>query len=204
MDTRRRLIAATIELFRSRGFHGTSLSAVTAASAAPVGSLYHFFPGGKSELAAAALADSGAAYLGLFDLITTNVDRLPEALEAFFDGAAETLVECDYIEICPIGAVAREVASSDETIRAATDAVFSSWITVLAARFHGAGLPDDEAESLATTVIATLEGAFGLARTRRDADLVRAAGRHMGQLATLALASSVEITAAESPSDVPA
>ena len=50
--TRERIVTATNELFRRRGYNGTSLKDVTVASGATTGSLYHFFPGGKAELAA--------------------------------------------------------------------------------------------------------------------------------------------------------
>jgi AcrR family transcriptional regulator len=68
-DTRDRIVTATSELFRTRGYHGTSLKHVTAASGAPIGSVYHFFPGGKVALAEAVITESGAAYRALFELI---------------------------------------------------------------------------------------------------------------------------------------
>lgn len=187
MDTRERFLTATGELFRSSGYRGTSLADITAAAGAPVGSMYHFFPGGKAELAAEVMTSSGAAFLALFDLIADEASGPADAVRAFFDGAADTLAQTDYVEICPIGAVAREMASSDDAIRSAASEVFATWITALADRLHAADLPIDEATALATTVIATLEGTFGLARTRRDANLVRAAGDHMGRLVALAL-----------------
>ena len=57
--TRDRFITATNELFRRYGYNGTSLKQVTEAAAAPVGSLYHFFPGGKAELTEAVIEETG-------------------------------------------------------------------------------------------------------------------------------------------------
>lgn len=45
------MVAAARRLFRERGYFGTALSDVIADSAAPRGSLYFHFPGGKEELA---------------------------------------------------------------------------------------------------------------------------------------------------------
>lgn len=190
MDTRDRFLTATGELFRSNGYRGTSLADITGAAGAPVGSLYHFFPGGKAELATEVVRSSGAAYLALFDLVAADTEDPVEALRTFFDGAADTLAETNYVEICPIGAVAREMASSDDSIRSAAAEVFATWIAALAHRLHAAGLQVEESAELAATVIATLEGTFGIARTRRDVEVVRAAGRHMGQLVELALAAT--------------
>src|SRR5215467_6996597 len=102
-DTRTRLLTATNESFRRRGFNGTSLKHITAAAGAPIGSLYHFFPGGKDDLALAAITTSGAAYRQLFELIADAAPDVPSAITDFFDGVAAVLAESDYIDPCPIG-----------------------------------------------------------------------------------------------------
>jgi AcrR family transcriptional regulator len=180
--TRERFLTATNELFRRGGYHATSLKAITAAADAPVGSLYHFFPGGKAALAEAVITESGASYAALFELLTHDAATPGEAFAGFFDGAAEVFEETDFIDICPIGTVAREVASTDDRLRAASDRVFASWIEAAAARLRLAGVDDAEANALAATVVATLEGSFMLARTSRDAEVVRVAGRHIRRL----------------------
>src|SRR5436190_23029591 len=113
-DTRDRFLTATNESFRRRGYNGTSLKHVTAAAQAPTGSLYHFFPGGKDELAAEVITTSGAAYRELFEAIADEAVSPVAAITDFFDGAATTLEESGFIDPCPIGTVAREVASTNE------------------------------------------------------------------------------------------
>ena len=49
-DTRTRILETTALLLRQRGYHGTSLNDILSASAAPRGSLYFHFPGGKDQL----------------------------------------------------------------------------------------------------------------------------------------------------------
>src|SRR3954469_23859877 len=58
-DPRARMIDSGVELFRERGVHGTSFSDVLEHSGAPRGSLYHWFPGGKAQLAEEATRYSG-------------------------------------------------------------------------------------------------------------------------------------------------
>jgi AcrR family transcriptional regulator len=189
VDTRARLVAAAAELFRRSGFNGTALKDVTSTAEATTGSLYHFFPGGKSELAAAVLTETGAAYQQLFEVIAEEAAGPVEAVVAFFDGAADVLAEIDYIDVCPIGTVAREVASTDDRVRIAADDVFRSWTGAAATRFTAAGIPTAEADQLATTVVAALEGGFILARARRDGQLLRTIGEQMGQLVANAVAA---------------
>ncbi len=188
--TRERLLTATNELFRRGGYHATSLKAITGAAQAPVGSLYHFFPGGKAALAEAVITESGASYRELFELLTQEAPTPGDAFAGFFDGAAAVLEETDFIDICPIGTVAREVASTDDALRAASDRVFASWIEAAATRLRRAGVDDGEATALAATVVATLEGSFMLARTSRDADVVRATGRQVRRLVDSVVADS--------------
>jgi AcrR family transcriptional regulator len=192
-DTRTRLLTATNELFRQWGYHGTSLKKITAAAGAPVGSLYHFFPGGKDELTRAVITTTGEAYRQLFEAIADEAGNAADAVENFFDGAAEVLEQTGYIDPCPIGTIAREVASTNADLRTATDSVFGSWIGALSSRFQSEGLTHDIADELATTVVAALEGGFVLARVRHDAELMRIAGRHVRRLIEVTISAADRI-----------
>jgi AcrR family transcriptional regulator len=181
-DTRDRLVTATNELFRRHGYQGTSLKQVTEAAGATIGSLYHFFPSGKDDLSIAAITESGEAYRQLFEVFADAATDAASAVANFFDGAADVLEETDYIDPCPIGTVAREVASTNEALRQATDRVFRRWIETAASTFEAEGIPPQAAQELATMVVATLEGGFVLARARRDATLLRIAGHQTRRL----------------------
>jgi AcrR family transcriptional regulator len=198
-STRDRILTATNELFRRHGFNGTSIKQVTLAAQVPMGSLYHFFPNGKDQLAQEAIETSGPAYEQLFEMIATEAESPLAAISDFFDGAAEVLMATDFIDICPIGTIAREVASTNEALRESTWKVFSSWIAAAAAHFEAAGVPAEEARQLATTVVAALEGGFMLARAARDTAPLRAIGAAIVLLVATTLATSA---AAESPSSV--
>jgi AcrR family transcriptional regulator len=189
-DTRTRLLTATNESFRRRGYNGTSLKQVTEAAGAPTGSLYHFFPGGKDELAAAAITTSGAAYRELVETVADAASSPGDMVTDSFDGAATVLEETDFIDPCPIGTVAREVASSNEPLRQATERVFASWTDSATTRLAAAGIPYDEARTLATALVAAMEGGFVLARAQRDADVLREIGRVMRRVVEDALAAA--------------
>ncbi len=176
-ETRARIIAATNELFRVHGYNGTSLSQISKASGATIGSIYHFFPGGKDELTASVLASTGAAYRELFEAIAAEDLEIGTAFAAFFEGAAATLAAGDFVDPCPIGTVAREVASTNDDIRRAAAAVFDSWVDAAVRRFSCGGISDDVARDLAIGFVATVEGGFVLSRTLRSVEPMLAAGR---------------------------
>ena len=182
-DTRARLLSSAADLFQRQGFNGTSIKQITDDADATTGSLYHFFPGGKDELAAEAITTSGAAYLALFQGIADVPDmRGADAIVLLFDGAAATLEQSDYVDACPIFTVAHEVASANESLRIACQRVFASWTAAAARLLRTSGVDDTRAAQLASTVVAALGGAFILARTAKNADHMRATGRDLQAL----------------------
>jgi AcrR family transcriptional regulator len=181
-ETRERLLTTTAALFQRQGLNGTSMKEITDGADATTGSLYHFFPGGKDELAAEVIRTSGAGYLELFEMVTAVATSSSMAITMLFEGAAATLEQSDFVDACPIFTVAHEVASADESLRLACDAVFKLWTARASLMFIADGLGLGEAEALATAVIAALGGAFILARTAKSVDLMRATGRHLASL----------------------
>ncbi|MBF6352193.1 TetR/AcrR family transcriptional regulator [Nocardia flavorosea] len=177
--TRERLVTATIELLRTRGYSGTSVKQISAAANAPMGSLYHHFPGGKPELAAAALRDAGVAYGQLIPLLLDPYADLREALPAAFTTAAEQIEQTGWINMCPVGTVAGEIADAEPELRAVAAEIIASWIEDGTAYFTGRGLPEDTARELILGTLTALEGAFVLSRTLRSTEPLHAAGRAM-------------------------
>ncbi len=189
-NTREQILTAAAEIFRRNGFNGTSVKDITVGAHATMGSLYHFFPGGKEQLTVEVLRTTGAAYLQLFELIADDATDPGDAVQKFFDGAAAVLVETDFIDICPIGSIAREVASTSEPLRQASNEVFASWQQALATRLREAGLRPAAGRRLATTVVAALEGGFILTRTARDPAPLRTIGKAMRGLVDDAVAAA--------------
>src|ERR1700684_1952506 len=106
MTTRDRIVQSSAELFRRQGFAGTGVKQIVAEASAPFGSLYHFFPGGKEQLGEEVIRSSGALYLQLFATVAAGASDVLDAIQDFFDGAAQTLLETDYADACPIATVA--------------------------------------------------------------------------------------------------
>lgn len=180
MSTRDRLITAVGELLRGHGYSAVTVKQITDASGAPMGSLYHHFPGGKSQIAAEALRTSGAAYIQLLPMLMDPYDDLREAIPAAFAAAAETIEQNGWINMCPVATVAGEIADSEPDLREVAAEVMGSWITEGTTYFVDRGIPEPEARDLILSTISALEGAFILSRTLRSREPLLAAGRAMG------------------------
>jgi TetR/AcrR family transcriptional repressor of lmrAB and yxaGH operons len=168
-DTRARLLEASAQLFRQQGYAGTGLKQITAVGQAPWGSLYHFFPGGKEELGARAIAHSGQRYLKLFDLVYARSGNDPaQSIHDLFHLSVDALEKSGFADGCPIATVALEAANTSDPLRHACDAVFTSWQQATATFLTQAGAAADRAAQLAAYVLAAFEGAIVLSRTARD------------------------------------
>ena len=175
--TRERILESSGELFRRQGYAGTGIKAILTASDAPYGSLYHFFPGGKEELGAAALRDGGRTYLRLVEAFFPEGGDVVAGTEAFFDGAAVVVEMTDYEDACPIATVALEVASTSEPMRLAAAEAFESWLQLLELRLTEAGVDPARSRELAVELLCAVEGAFLLARTTRSPEALHVTGR---------------------------
>jgi AcrR family transcriptional regulator len=180
-DTRDRIVDASAELFRRQGYSATGVKQIVTEAQAPFGSLYHFFPGGKEQLGAAAIRRSGASYAQLIPAVFDVAPDVVTGVRMFFAGAAAHLVETNYEDACPIATVALEVSSSSEILREACAEVFEGWIADGASRHADAGLAAAEARELAITMFAALEGAFVLARAQRSTEALEVAGEFVAR-----------------------
>ncbi|WP_151481289.1 TetR/AcrR family transcriptional regulator [Streptomyces albicerus] len=191
-DTRTRIQGAATVLFRRNGYTGTGLKRIATEAEAPFGSIYHFFPGGKQQLAEETIRTSGAAY-GL--MVLALLDSVPDPVESVahaFEAAADDLAATDYADACPIATVALEVASTNDILRVATAEVFAEWVSA-GEQWFGRWVSDQHAaRSLAYSMIMMLEGAFVLSRAARDPEPLRVAGRSMAELLRTAIEQAGE------------
>jgi len=168
-----------MRLFSHQGYAATGVKSILTDSQAPYGSLYHHFPGGKSDLGVAAIRAGGDVYRQLVVDYFDNDRPIADCVRAFFSGAADLLSATDFHDACPIATIAMETANTDDAMRIASADAFQSWIGVLAARLEADGHDPDRAHDLATHVFCSLEGAFVLARTTRSTDALRVAQKFL-------------------------
>jgi AcrR family transcriptional regulator len=177
---RDRMVASAALLIRERGAQSTAVADVLAHSAAPRGSAYHYFPGGRTQLVCEAVdyaAEFVAARLAKAD---SSIGML-DGLVRFY---RKNLIETDYRAGCPVLAVAIESGETDKANPAVDRAAeaFARWNDLIAQRLIADGIAKNRAADLAVSVTAALEGAIVLARAARDVKPLDAVHRLMREL----------------------
>jgi len=180
--SRERLLDSAVDLLQRQGYSGTGLNELLERSEAPRGSLYHYFPGGKEQIGAEAIARAGGQVAAAVVHLLRAKPSVADAVEALAGLLAAGLEASGFERGCPVATTALEVTPRSEPIRAAVKASFDSWLGPLRERLEASGFDPDEAARRADFAIAALEGSLVLARARQDADVLRAAGRQLRPL----------------------
>ena len=162
-DTRQRLIIAMTDALRRRGLHGSGLTELLAAADAPKGVMYHHFPGGKTELAIAAIEATVANLCAGLEKRLGNGDPAA-ALVEWIAHAQKRLDASDYEHGCPLATIALETTNEDGAIRAALAAGFAAIRERIAASLVLAGYETQRADALAALIVAAYEGGLLQAR----------------------------------------
>ncbi|WP_263999704.1 TetR/AcrR family transcriptional regulator [Mycobacterium yunnanensis] len=175
--TRYRMLFAAAEVLREKGAAGVTIDEVLTRSGAPRGSVYHHFPGGRSQLLTEALQFAGDAITRLVDdAATQGCIPLIGQFVAFWE---RTLAESDFAAGCPVVAAAIGSADADPALTPIAGDIFDRWRAALARAFVADGFDESDAGSLAVTCISALEGAVVLCRATRTAEPLRDVARQV-------------------------
>ncbi|MEM9655778.1 MAG: TetR family transcriptional regulator C-terminal domain-containing protein [Actinomycetota bacterium] len=165
-ETAERLTDAIMLAIREHGYVGTSMQNLLRDTGVSSSSMYHFFPGGKEELAAEAIRRSGLDAARRIAEVFEQHDAA-EGISRIFAAAAAEMEGHDYTLGCPIGVPATEAAADSALIREAVGEVFTAWADAYTAALRASGVPDDRATSLGRFIISAYEGSVTLARATR-------------------------------------
>ncbi|GGO96419.1 TetR/AcrR family transcriptional regulator [Wenjunlia tyrosinilytica] len=178
---RERMVFSAAQLIRRGGVTATSMRDVVAHARAPRGSLQHYFPGGKDQLVNEAVDWAGryaakriARFLG--EMPEPSPSGLFAAMVRQWTDEYETV---GFASGCPVAAATADCAESTESTRTAAAAAFACWRRPVAEALTEMGVPSQRAESLATLMISTLEGAILMARAERDAGALTTVAREL-------------------------
>lgn len=190
-DTRTRLLGAASQLFRKQGFHATGLDEILRQSGTPKGSLYHYFPRGKDQLAIESLGYVADQLEQRTSVLLASSDDPLKALRTLLDFTLKNLAESDFRNGCPLAAVTLDVASDRNSVREACERGFETLLTVFTQHLRRAGLSAQRAKSLATLVFGALEGGLILSRAQKSVAPLKAIATELMQVVKANLPSGV-------------
>ena len=160
---RERAIPALTEVFRTHGYEGTSLALITEATGLGKGSLYHAFPGGKHEMAAAVLAHIDAWFASnVFRPLreenpTHAIAAMFEAVTSYFHAGGR---------VCIVGVFA--LSDTRDQFAQAVRGYFVEWISALTCALTKFGFEADEAQARAEDIVGGIQGALVMTRATND------------------------------------
>ncbi|MFF9016535.1 TetR/AcrR family transcriptional regulator [Streptomyces sp. NPDC014870] len=180
--TRERIVVTAARLIQRQGYVGTGIKQIAQEAEATLGSVYHFFPGGKEAVAVEAIAHSREEFAAMLRTALDGEDDPAAAVDACARLLARELRDSGWIDGCPVTAAALETLGTDNAIQRACAEAFLIWQRVVTDKLLGCGFPDPEARDLAQTVINTLEGAEVTAQVTHSETPLLLAGRHLSRL----------------------
>jgi len=161
--TERHDVIPTIgEIFREYGFSGTSLSEITQRTGLGKGSLYHFFPNGKKEMAEVVL-DDVANWFEDNVFIPLRESKNPQhGIKTMFTAVEDYFYSGE--RICLVGAFSLDYTR--DLFAAKVNSYFTSWNKALTSALKRDGFDPKEAKYAAEEVVASIQGALVLARSQ--------------------------------------
>lgn len=157
------VVPLVAEVFRELGYEGASMSAITARTKLSKGSLYHFFPGGKEQMAAEILSDVDAWFVKeVFEPLEEGppqeaIARMWKSVDAYFQSGRR---------ICLIGAFALD--ETRDRFAGAIRGYFKRWVMALESALIRHGMEARHAKAEAEEVVIAIQGALILARALND------------------------------------
>src|SRR5690349_88999 len=187
MTAREALIASITGLMQRRGVAGAGLNALLEDSGVARRTVYLNFPGGKAELVAEATRIAGQ---GLSDVIRSADDGADpiHVVQTFIDQWKVQLRATEMEAGCPIVAAILGRSEARAAAEAAAEAM-DDWRRILAERLVDSGAAPDKARSLATLVVAAIEGAVIVALANGSTDALDDVGRHLAEVIGLHLSA---------------
>jgi TetR/AcrR family transcriptional repressor of lmrAB and yxaGH operons len=176
-------VSSAASLLRQRGYAATSTTDVLRAAGVTTGSLYHHFPGGKEDLAIAALNASANTVHDALALALSDAPTTAAALTQWLARLA-TMLHADIRDGCPIAPTALEAAHASDRLRTTAANAFNRWITTISDSLVAEGRPSHQARTTAVAVLALVEGALLLSRTAGNNEALSAAAEQIETLTT--------------------
>jgi AcrR family transcriptional regulator len=171
--TRERLIESARHLFWERGFAGTSMADLLTHAEVNSGSFYHFFESKEALLRAVLETYLNMLRPMVIDPAFSKTEEPVERIFAILAGYRERILQTHCQYVCPLGRLALEIDPENQPAHRLIAENFRGWIgyvrecvSMMVNRLPAGTDP----ESLATLVLAVMEGGVMLSRSYRSVE----------------------------------
>lgn len=182
IGTRERIVRTTSRLMQRQGYEATGLKQISQEAQATLGSIYHFFPGGKRELAVEAVRYGDREFMEFLRAAFDKDDDPAAAIVACTRDLANGLRASGWLDGCPVTTTALESAGQVPEIQQAAEDAYENWRTLVRDKLTRSGFASDVAHDLAHSVINLLEGAELSAQVSQSEAPLEIAGKHLARL----------------------
>ncbi|MFF4168601.1 TetR/AcrR family transcriptional regulator [Streptomyces sp. NPDC001744] len=181
-STRDRIVVAASRLLQRQGYVGTGIKQIAQEAQATLGSVYHFFPGGKEAVAVAAIKHGAEEFATLLRETLESEEDPADAVTACARQLAVELRASGWTDGCPVTAAALETLGTDSEIQRACADALRGWEQLVRDKLLRCGFPSQDAREVAVTVISALEGAEVTAQVNRSEEPLWTTGRQLARL----------------------
>lgn len=165
-NVRDAMIEAAWLLIAERGLEGMATREVLARTGAPRGSVYHHFPGGRTELIELAIERSVRWMQAQIAAIAP--EHPDDVITGYLDIWRRILEATSYRAGCAVAGVVTGGHDANMLDRGA--AAYAATTDALANLFEQAGVPAGDAQQQSTLLVCAAEGAVLLARAQRTTE----------------------------------
>jgi TetR/AcrR family transcriptional regulator, lmrAB and yxaGH operons repressor len=181
--TRDRLLEAAVLLMRRSGLSGAGINEIVRESGAPKGSVYHFFPGGKQQIAAEALHRHKVNVSSFIDEAMSRKRTSGEKVKALFDAFAARFEQGEFRLSCPVGTVCLDLDEATAALRPALASALEEYVNAI--QRHLSFRDRRRSRAFAGLLLSAIEGAFIRGRAEQSSDAFIEAGACLAELARL-------------------
>lgn len=181
--TRRRIVERTASVFNTLGYSGSSMGDLVRASGLKKGGLYNHFSG-KEELALEAF-DHAAALVGeRFRMAMEGLDGATDRLFAVVDAFGALVEDPPVAGGCPVLNTAVESDDAYPALKERAKGAMEGWLRLIGHLVkegvaRGELRPETDPRTVASVVVAALEGAPVLSKLYDDPEHMRRAVDHL-------------------------
>ncbi|MEK5115020.1 TetR/AcrR family transcriptional regulator [Bacillus sp. FSL R5-0677] len=157
-ETKLKILAVASKLFQKQGYHATGINQIIKESGCPKGSIYHYFPKGKEQLAIEAINRIKDLATEHLRLLFSQHDDVIKALDEFLNQFLKFDLKATHDGI-PLALISLETSHMSEQLRLACRDAYDALVNILKEKFIESNWSRTAAEENAYLFFSMIEGA---------------------------------------------